>query len=430
MKILAFLAENIKRLTVVSIRPDGNLVEITGKNGAGKSSVLDSLWWCLSGTSGISSAPIRDGTDEALVSLDLGEIKVTRKFRRKDDASPSYTTSLIVEAQDGSHFRSPQTMLDGMLGAFSFDPLAFTRLLPRQQFDSLKGFVPGIDFDKIETENARDFERRTEENRKAKELRAQMAGLMVPEGASGSLQDLSALARDLEAAGEKNREISERKARRDQATQRIDFLNASADKAQEQIAALTSSIERLRSEAATAREEAKALAARLDKAAPLPEPVDTSGLGEKIAQAEKANETAKKASQRAELETLAIAHEAQATALSEAMAARTAHKQAAIAAAEMPVPGLGFGDGEITLNGRPFGQASDAEQLRTSVAIAIAGNPRIRVIRVRDGSLLDEDGLRLLAGMADQHDCQVWIERVTNGARIGFTLEDGHLKND
>ena len=70
----------------------------------------------------------------------------------------------------------------------------------------------------------------------------------------------------------------------------------------------------------------------------------------------------------------------------------------------------------------------DAQQLRASVAIAMAANPKLRVIRVRDGSLLDERAMRLLAEMADAHDCQVWIERVDTSGSVGFVLEDGHLK--
>ncbi len=69
-----------------------------------------------------------------------------------------------------------------------------------------------------------------------------------------------------------------------------------------------------------------------------------------------------------------------------------------------------------------------AEKLRASVSIAMAMNPKLRVIRVRDGSLLDEDGLRLLAEMADKSDYQIWIERVDSSGKVGFVLEDGHLK--
>lgn len=60
----------------------------------------------------------------------------------------------------------------------------------------------------------------------------------------------------------------------------------------------------------------------------------------------------------------------------------------------------------------------------------MAANPKLRVLRVRDGSLLDDAGLQALAGMADQFDCQIWIERVDTSGTVGFVLEDGHLRDD
>ncbi len=45
-----------------------------------------------------------------------------------------------------------------------------------------------------------------------------------------------------------------------------------------------------------------------------------------------------------------------------------------------------------------------------------------------DGSLLDVEGMKLLAKMADEHDCQVWVECVDSSGSIGFVIEDGHLK--
>jgi len=110
------------------------------------------------------------------------------------------------------------------------------------------------------------------------------------------------------------------------------------------------------------------------------------------------------------------------------MAKQEEEKAAKIAAAKMPVPGLSFGDGMVVLNGVPFDQASDAEQLRTSIAIAMALNPKLRVIRVRDGSLLDEESMKLLEQMADSKDYQVWIERVDGSGKVGFVLEDGLVK--
>jgi hypothetical protein len=82
----------------------------------------------------------------------------------------------------------------------------------------------------------------------------------------------------------------------------------------------------------------------------------------------------------------------------------------------------------VLLNGVPFEQASDAERLRASIAIAAAMNPKLRVIRVRDGSLLDDEAMALLSGFASENDFQIWIERVDSSGRVGFVMEDGHLK--
>jgi recombinational DNA repair ATPase RecF len=44
MQIIELRAENFKRITAVRIRPDGKVVNISGRNGQGKSSVMDSIW--------------------------------------------------------------------------------------------------------------------------------------------------------------------------------------------------------------------------------------------------------------------------------------------------------------------------------------------------------------------------------------------------
>ncbi len=103
------------------------------------------------------------------------------------------------------------------------------------------------------------------------------------------------------------------------------------------------------------------------------------------------------------------------------------YKADELAKAKMPVEGLGFDLDGVTYNGVPFSQASGAEQLRVSVAMAMALNPDIRVIRISDGSLLDSTNMARLAEMAQEHDCQVWIERVDESGHVGFVIEDGSV---
>ena len=80
------------------------------------------------------------------------------------------------------------------------------------------------------------------------------------------------------------------------------------------------------------------------------------------------------------------------------------------------------------LGDHPFDQASDAERLRASCAIAMRGDAKLRVLRVRDGSLLDEDSLRLLSEMAEAEDWQCWVERVDTSGKVGIVIEDGKVK--
>lgn len=470
MKIISLTAENIKKLSVVEIKPDGNMVLITGKNGAGKTSVLDAIWWALSGATHIQTTPIRKGATEARIRLDLGDIVVTRTFRSRDD-QPA-TSTIVVESADGFRANSPQKLLDSLLGALSFDPLAFTRMEPRQQFDALRQFVPGVDFDKIDKANKADFTTRQDLNRQAKQARAAAGQIVVPSELPTEFVDEDALTEELAGAGEHNANIETRKARRKAAADKMAELRAIATQTREGVTAavnlaavafdrtsteLGEEIKRLEkllvetrnrleanvkarqdamdTEATNqagiadqAEKDADGIRTQIDTAPALPELIDTAALTAQMADARRINDGIRQRNLRDRQTENAATLETEAKALTTAMDARTKAKADAVAGAAMPVPGIGFGDGAVTLNDLPFDQASDAEQLRASIAIAMASNPKLRVIRVRDGSLLDEDGMRLLADMADASDYQVWIEKVDGSGKVGFVLEDGHLR--
>lgn len=419
MKIVQLQAENVKRLKAVEISPEGHIVEITGRNGQGKSSVLDAIWWALAGTTHIQAVPIRKGENEARIRLDLGEIKVVRTFRKREDQT--FTTSIAVESTDGARYPSPQRMLDGLLGALSFDPLAFTRMDGKAQLEALKRFVPGVDFEAIERANKADYDRRTDVNRQVRALRAQASAIIVPPDVPAARIDDAALVAEMERAGEHNALIERRRAGREAAAAEVKRLDAEAERIRAEIAVLN---DRLRDTAGTADQKRGQLA----NAEALPKPIDTAALRERIADASRANAALARHEERARVEAQATEAETQSAALTKAIEERVAAKREAIAKAELPVPGLGFGDDEILLDGVPFDQASSAEQLRTSVAIAMAANPKLRVIRVQDGSLLDEEAMRILAEMAQAADYQVWIEVVQSGRSAAIVIEDGSVK--
>lgn len=406
MKIIRLEAENVKRLVAVDITPEGNIVELTGPNGAGKTSILDAIWWALAGQGVVQTKPIRRGEEKARIRLDLGELIVTRRFTLQPDES--YTTSVVVEKADGARYPGPQAMLDALVATLTFDPLDFKRMRPKDQFEELKR-LSGVDFSKLEAANDEDYRARTAVNRRAKELLAQAQAITIPNAATvpDELQDENALVEEMVAANAHNVDVEKRKYNRERAEDRIAAI-------QDEIRTLT--------------DEMHGLQTRLAQAPALPVAIDTAALAERLTRMREDNKLIAAKQQRDQLLAHAEAQERQADELTQAMAGRDAEKRKMIEEATMPVQGLGFGDGFVTLSDAPFDQASDAEQLRASVAIAGAMNPKLKVLRVRDGSLLDEDSMAMLASYAAENDLQIWVETVSSDRADAIRIENGRIK--
>lgn len=420
MKIISLQAENVKRLTAVEIRPDGNVVQITGANANGKSSVLDALYWAFAGKSAVQRDPIRTGQERARIVVDTGELVVHRTFSRKGDNE--FTTSLRVENADGSKRTSPQELLDKLVGTLSLDPMSFMALSPKEKFDVAKQFVSGVDFEAIAAANKEDYDARTEVRRKIKALKANADAIAVPDDLPEQPIDEAALLERMASAAERNSNIEKERMRRQSATKDANAALATAEACRKKAAELLAQAEASEKTAAEIAHELATLPA-------LEDPTEVSYVRSQIDAARKVNEQIKLRDERDRILREIAREEFTDEAYTEAMADREKAKQEAIAAAKMPVPGLDFGDGEVLLNGHPIDQASGAEQIRASIAIAMAMNPTLRVIRVRDGNALDENGMRLLAEMAEEHDCQVWVERVDTSGAVGFVIEDGTLKS-
>lgn len=403
LRIIRFEAENIKKLRAVEITPDGHIIQITGANGSGKSSVLDAIAYALAGGRAIETQPVRKGELSARIQLDLGEIIVTRKFNQEGKST------LLVEAADGGKFATPQNILDRLIGALTFDPLAFSRMDPKEQLQALRKVVPiDLDLDALDRLNAATFDERTEVNRKVKELAAQVEGVKVPPHLPPKPVDISALLRQMEEAAKRNAEVSALSESR----------RATVDRA-----------ERLRADAAKLIAEAEDIDKDVAFWGALPEAVDTAVLRAQVETARTINAGIELRVKRDQLQGEHQLAAVKSKELTDDIETNNAKKAAAVARATMPVPGLSFGDGEVILHGLPFSQASSAEQLRASVAIAMAANPQLRVLRIKDGGLLDEESMALIEEMAVTQDYQVWVE--TAGThRPGIVMEDGAVAFD
>ena len=423
MRIIELRAENIKRLSAVEIRPDGAIVEIAGKNKQGKTSILDAIWWALAGTKNIQAEPIRDGAESALIRLDLGDYIVRRTLTRKKPGEPECTTTLKVETPDGLQLKQPQSVLDGFLDTLTFDPLLFLRAPPNKQFDMAKRFVPDVDFQAIEAANLKDVSDRRDWNRDA-ETRRRAAALIDAPTTFEPIDEKPLLDKMSEAA-EENEEIAERRRRRVALEDSCAERERKAERLRAESEELSRQAKAKLDEAAAVLDSVKPDRARLAKAETLPDMIDVAALRQKLDEARAHNAKGARAEEKKRLTAEAENFEKLAAEADQRLKNREEAKRKAVAAAKIPVDGLSFGEDMILLNGKPFDQASDAEQLATSIAVAMAGNSELRVIRVRDGSLLDRDAMQLLADLAAKKDFQIWIERVEGDGKGAFIIEDG-----
>lgn len=403
MKIIRLTAENVKRLRAVEIEPDGTLQVITGRNAQGKTSVLDAIWLALGGgaASRETARPVRDGADEALVELDLGDLIVRRTWNAEG------RSTLSVAAPDGAKYSAPQGVIDSMLGRLSFDPLAFTRLSDREQLAALIDIVE-LPFDPDELDRKRRglFDARTETGREVKRLEGQLAGMPVPADDTPDEEvSIAELAGKLSA---------------------VRALQDRHDRAAADVESAAARVDRLRAELVDATEQL-ADAERALAEWPRPEDRNFVEIAERIDTAEDVNRAV-----RAKRDRVAVAEQLDAARAvyigqTDGIAALDAERSDALAAAKFPIDGLGFTADGVTYNGVPFSQASSAEQIRVSLAMAMALNPKLRVIRIVDGSLLDDDNLALIKEAAAEHDFQVWIEKVADGSGVGVVIEDGEV---
>lgn len=402
-KIIRLESTNYKRLKAVEIIPDaaGNLVIVAGKNGQGKTSILDSITAALGGVNAKTTPkPIRDGEERAEIVLETEELIVTRRFT----ASGS---TLTVKSPDGAVYPKGQAKLDDLLGKLSLDPLAFTQQSDRDQLTTLLALVDlPFDLNKLAAERKEIFEQRTDASRKVKELTMRAAEYT---GHSADLPEdevsVSALLTEYRECQALNHNIDVALTARDGWSDKVERVKRELAEAESQL-----DLARKRVEVAPTKTDLESIQDQIDNAAKINTEVRHRKTGEKV---------------RA---SLTIAKQ-EVSELTDSIAEIDKQKADGLAAATFPggLP-LGFDDTGVLLNGIPFKQASSAEQLRASLAMAIALNPKLRVIRIADGSLLDSDNLALVEAVARENDYQVWLEVVGDGDGRGIVIEDGLVR--
>src|SRR3990167_8338452 len=387
LKVVRLTAENIKLLSAVEITPTGDVIVIGGKNGAGKSSVLDSIAYAVGGQKLCPAQPIRHGQQRAKVQVDLGDLVVTRTFTTGGGGQ------LVVTDKAGTRQPSPQAILDRLVGRLTFDPLAFATMDPAKQRDTLRA-IAGLDTSDLDTQRTTLYDQRREANAAVKTISTTLQAMPHFPEAPSDIVSTDEIRQQI--AGAEQLARSAQKAQGDAAyiEQAMHVQEDQLVKVEQQIAELVAKVGQLRKDKKEQEDNLSRLQVKVE---------------ERKAQA--GFQAARK----------------RADDLDAAIARVDYERLDRIGAAKFPVEGLSLNEGAaVEYHDVPFEQLSSAEKLQISVAVGLELNPQLKVLLIREGSALDSNGLKLIAQLAAEAGAQVWLERVSETKEgVSVLIEDG-----
>jgi hypothetical protein len=403
------------KLKAVDIMPDpaDPLVMITGRNAQGKTAVLTCLRMLFGGRAADPSEVIRRGEEEARVVGETEDFIV--KIRWKGG-----NRSLTVESKDGSVFKSPQAMLDKIKGDLTFDPLAFSRMKPKDQKDLLLRLV-GLEaeLERIDREKDALTTKRRDIGRDRDAADGALKSL--PPVYPGTLKEevnVSELMGKLSEA-RKHRETHATAVQTKVRTQEsIATYRESIRVAEETIADAKRRIAILEEAISTWDEQIQQELLASNSLETLEAQVANADAVNRAVRNRKAKEEAESKYNR-----LALEYDEHTKALKE----KDAEKERLIREAPFPVQGLSFDGAGVSFNGIPLEQCSSAEQLRVSLAVGMALKPLLKVLLIQDGSLLDSASMGVIREMAEANKYQVWVEAVDESGKVGIVIEDGEV---
>ena len=444
--------KNILGIESMEVNP-GSVTEVSGSNGAGKTSILEALRAVLSG--GHDATLLRSGADKGEVVLVLDD---GTEIRKTVGADKSQT---VVKHPTFGKLPKPAEFIKKLSDALTLNPVTFLSAPKKDRADQLLSAIPmkvtadqvafvptaalrGVDLDKHALESIGSiskavYDLRTGVNRVEKEKRvtaAQMAKTLPPDAPEGDWGDvLTATTGEWQAL---HKATSARLAVIE--AERVEYRDAADGEALAQIIKvkeeLQAAIDKLRAEAtaeidlirqgaerADARADSEAAAKReaeeavfRPKEAELKEKIGHArAMVEQQAQAEKAREFI------AKMEAEADSMKEQSTALTSALSKLEVLKASLLE--KLPIPGLSVQDGDIYLDGIPFDRVNTARKVAVAIEVAKLRAGELGLVAVDGLELLDAKTFTEFKKSAAKSNVQFVISRVSEGPLTVSTEE-------
>lgn len=410
MKILNLKSTNIKGIKAIDITPKDDVIVLSGKNGAGKTSALDTIWYVICWKAGAKQTPmpIRKGEKEA-----FGEVTLCEDLSPEEIAAGKVpevlfvinrvwkangNTQLNVTNGKEEKFSTPQKLLDDFIGYLSFDPRLFSQMSGKEQRQVLIDLT-GFDITEIEKRIAYLYDQRLDKGREVKALSGNREEITIKD-LPEELISVDDINNELQEAMSINSAIVETDKRRERALEEIAIQKENLARYEEYLQLHTiipiDSLKEKLTESQAINEQVRArdrnrIADRKENKAKNEYDDFTNDINEQT---------------KIKIDGLK----------------ENWHK--------IPDQKLSLTEEGIAYDGIPFSQISYSEQLKVCIKIGMALNTILKVLRISDWSLMDNKSKETVKQMAREFGYQIWAEEVDETGTVGFYIEDGEVKTE
>lgn len=405
IKINELLIENVKRVKAVQFEPSADgLTIIGGRNGQGKTSVLDAIAWALGGNNYKPSVPERDG---ALVPPNLHiELSNGLIVERKGKNS-------TLKVTDPNGNKSGQQLLNEFVSTLALDLPKFINGSDKDKADSLLKILGiGDVLSQLDTKENQLYAQRTEVGRIAD--RKKKAADEMPMYPNVPKEPVSAteLIKQQQEILARNGE-NERK-RQDAA--RYEQMLAEAQIAFDEAKA---ALQKAEQDCLTARKSAEDL-----------HDESTAELEKNLAEIEALNIKIRANSTKEAAEVEANNLQQEYDGLTGQIESVREERSKLLDSAELPLPGLSVKDGKLIYNNMPWDGMSGSDQLKVATAIVRKLNPQCGFVLMDKLEQMDLETLQEFGAWLKQEGLQVIATRVSTGDECSIIIEDGMVKGD
>lgn len=455
---------------------DGRSIEVTGSNGVGKTSIIDSIKYALTNDSSRDYV-IKNGENEGEIFIETDTGLTIDRKKRVNQADYKNIR------QDGKPVQSPEAFVRELFTPLQIDPVKFTQMSRQEQnriiLDLIEfnwdlnwikekfGEIPqGIDYQQnilqvlndIQSEKGVYFQTRQDINREIRNKTAFISDIAkdIPQGFQAEkweAYDLSEAYTKITKAQEYNSRIERAKLFKDSYDNKVRGYQAEMEIAvsnlKSAIAAereqLTSEIERKKAEIKAAEDKLNSLSDKIadktkifeseyrEKVAKLDSDikvadeytgkqlVDISAMQAEVKTAEEMkkhlNEYKRMKSMQNELETL----EEHSKALTSKIELARELPGEILKTATIPVKGLTIKDGIPLINGLPVSNLSEGEQLQLCVDVALSKPSSLQIILIDGAEKLSEKNRLALYEKCKEKGLQFIATRTTDSDDLEVT---------